>query len=53
MSILFVIVIIVAIVLAVVGGLVEAVNFLLWVGLALLALAVIGWLLRSLTGKRR
>lgn len=53
MNILFVIVIIVAVVLAVVGGLVEAVNFLLWVGIILLILAVIAWLLRSVTGSRR
>lgn len=53
MNILFVIIIIVAVVLAIVGGLVEAVNFLLWVGLILLILAVIGWLIRSLTGNRR
>lgn len=49
---LFIIIIIVAIVLAVVGGLVEAVNFLLWVGIILAILAVIGWLIRSLTGKK-
>lgn len=52
MNILFIIIIIVAIVLAVVGGLVEAVNFLLWVGIILLILAVIGWLIRSVTGNR-
>ncbi len=52
MNALFVIIIIVAIVLAIVGGLVEAVNFLLWVGLILAVLAVIAWLLRSLTGRR-
>lgn len=53
MNILFVLIIIVAIVLAVVGGLVEAVNFLLWVGIILLILAVIAWLIRSVTGNRR
>ena len=49
---LFIIIIIVAIVLAVVGGLVQAVNFLLWVGIILAILAVIGWLIRSLTGRK-
>ena len=49
---LFIIIIIVAIVLAVVGDLVEAVNFLLWVGIILAILAVIGWLIRSLTGRK-
>lgn len=47
------IVIVIAIILALVGGLVKAVNFLLWVGLALLIISVIAWLLRSLTGRRR
>lgn len=49
----FILIIIVAIVLAVVGGLVEAVNFLLWVGLILLIIGVIGWLLRSLRGSKK
>jgi len=52
MNALFPIIIIIAIVLAVVGGLVEAVNFLLWVGIILLILAVIAWLLRSVTGSK-
>ncbi|MGD9606658.1 MAG: hypothetical protein AB7V10_04150 [Leucobacter sp.] len=52
MNALFAIIIIVAIVLAIIGGFVEAVNFLLWVGIILAILAVIGWLLRSLTGRR-
>ncbi len=50
---IFIAIIIIAIILALVGGLVEAVNFLLWVGIVLLILAVIAWLLRSLTGRRR
>lgn len=52
MNALFILLIVIAIVLAIVGGLVEAVNFLLWVGLILLILAVIAWLLRSITGRR-
>ena len=51
MNILLKIVIIVAIVLAVTGGLVQSLNFLLWVGLVLAALAVIAWLIRSMTGR--
>lgn len=51
MNILLTIVIIVAIVLAVTGGLVQSLNFLLWVGLVLAALAVIAWLIRSMTGR--
>lgn len=50
---IFILIIIIAIVLAIVGGLVEAVNFLLWVGLILLVLAVISWLLRSVMGRNR
>lgn len=53
MNIFFVLIIIIAVVLAIVGGLVKAVSFLLWVGIALLILAVIAWLIRSLTGSRR
>ncbi|NLA64696.1 MAG: hypothetical protein GX862_01945 [Leucobacter sp.] len=53
MNAIFAVIIVIAIVLAIVGGLVEAVNFLLWVGLALLIIAVIAWLLRSISGSRR
>lgn len=52
MNILFIVIIIIAIVLAIVGGLVEAVNFLLWVGIVLAVLALIAWLLRSLSGNK-
>jgi hypothetical protein len=52
MNALFIIIIVVAIVLAIVGGLVKAASFLLWVGIVLAILAVIAWLLRSLTGSR-
>jgi len=53
MSILFVIIAIVAIVLAVTGGLIHAVSFLLWVGIVLLILAVIAFLIRSIGGRSR
>jgi len=53
MNLLFIIIIVVAIVLAVTGGLVSSVNFLLWVGIVLLILAVIAWLIRSLSGRSR
>ncbi|QIK64208.1 hypothetical protein G7068_14125 [Leucobacter viscericola] len=52
MNILFIIIIVIAIVLAIVGGLFEAVNFLLWVGIVLAVLALIAWLLRSLSGNK-
>jgi hypothetical protein len=52
MSILFVVIAIIAIVLAITGGLIPAVNFLLWVGIVLLILAVIAFLIRSISGRR-
>jgi hypothetical protein len=53
MGLLFIIIAIVAIVLAVTGGLVHAVSFLLWVGVVLLILAVIAFLIRSISGRSR
>lgn len=52
MSSLFLILIIIAIVLLFVGGFVKAVGFLLWVGIVLLAISVIAWLIRSISGRR-
>jgi hypothetical protein len=53
MNTLLVIVGIIAIILLFVGGFVKAVNFLLWVGIILLILAVIGYILgRSRSGRR-
>jgi len=52
MNILFVIVAIIAIVLLITGGFVQSLNFLLWVGVVLLVLAVIAFLLRMISGRR-
>jgi hypothetical protein len=52
-NILVVIIAIVAIVLLLTGGFVQSLNFLLWVGLVLLVIAVIVFLLRFITGNRR
>jgi len=52
MNILFVIVAIIAVVLLITGGFVESLNFLLWVGVVLLVLAVIAFLLRMISGRR-
>jgi hypothetical protein len=52
MNILFIIIAIVAIVLAITGGFVHAVSFLLWVGIVLLIIAVIAFLIRALSGRR-
>ena len=53
MNILFIIIAVIAIILAVTGGLVHAASFLLWVGIVLLILAVIAFLLRSISGRSR
>ncbi len=52
-NILLIIVGIIAVILLFTGGFVESLNFLLWVGIILLVLAVIVWLVRMLTGSRR
>ena len=52
MNTLLIIVAIIAVILLFVGGFVEALQFLLWVGIILLVLAVIFWLVRMLTGNR-
>ncbi len=49
---LLIIVGIIAIILLFTGGFVQSLNFLLWVGIVLLVLAVIVWLVRMLTGNR-
>jgi hypothetical membrane protein len=45
---LAIILVIVGIVLLLLGVFVEAVKFLLWIGIALLIIGVIAWLLRSI-----
>ena len=52
MNILFVIAAIIAIVLLITGGFVQSLNFLLWVGVVLLILAVIAFLIRMISGRR-
>lgn len=52
MNILLFIVVVIAIILAVTGGLVESLSFLLWVGIVLAVIAVIAWLIRVITGGR-
>jgi hypothetical protein len=52
MGILLIIAAVIAILLLITGGLIHALNFLLWVGVILLVLAVIGWLIRSMRGRR-
>jgi hypothetical protein len=52
MNILFIVVAVIAVVLLITGGFVQSLNFLLWVGVILLVLAIIAFLIRALTGKR-
>ncbi|MFC0680852.1 hypothetical protein ACFFGH_23730 [Lysobacter korlensis] len=52
MNLLLIIVIVAAVVLAIVGGLVEALQFLLWVGIILAVIAIIAWLLRTISSRR-
>ncbi len=51
MPALFIVVIIVGLVLLFFGVLVEAVRFLLFLGIAIVIIAVIAWLLRSIRNK--
>jgi hypothetical protein len=51
MNLLFIVIIVIAVILAITGGLVSSLNFLLWVGIVLLVVAVIAWLIRSLSGR--
>jgi hypothetical protein len=52
MNILVAIIAIVAVILLFTGGFVQSLNFLLWIGLVLLAIAVIVWLVRMISGRR-
>ena len=45
-------VVVIAIVLLLTGGFVPTLNFLLWVGIVLLVIAVIVFLARTLSGRR-
>lgn len=52
MNALLIILAIIAVILLLVGGFTASLKFLLWVGLVILIIAVIAWLLRTLTGRR-
>ena len=53
MNILLIIVAVVAVILLFTGGFVQSLQFLLWVGIALLVIAIIVWLVRMMTGSRK
>jgi hypothetical protein len=52
-NILVILIAVIAVVLLLTGGFVQSLNFLLWVGIVLLVIAVIVFLLRYITGNRR
>ncbi|TDN45152.1 hypothetical protein EDF64_10374 [Curtobacterium flaccumfaciens] len=52
MNALLIILAVIAVILLFVGGFTASLKFLLWVGIVLLIVAVIVWLLRTLTGRR-
>ncbi len=52
MNPLLIIVAVVAVVLLLTGGLVESLQFLLWVGIVLAIIAVIMFLMRSMSGRK-
>lgn len=52
MNTLLIVVAVIAVVLLLTGGLVPSLNFLLWVGIVILIVAVIGYFARSLGGRR-
>ena len=49
MNVLLIIVAVIAVALLITGGLIETLNFLLWVGLVLAVIAVIVWLIQYLS----
>ncbi|MGC5172329.1 hypothetical protein ACPW96_16150 [Micromonospora sp. DT81.3] len=53
MNILALVIIVVAVVLLITGGFVQSLQFLLWIGLILAAIAVVLFLVRALSGRNR
>ncbi|WP_213815313.1 hypothetical protein [Glaciihabitans sp. dw_435] len=52
MNLLFIILAVVAVVLLFTGGFVHALNFLLWIGVILLVVAIIAFIFRAISGRR-
>jgi len=51
MNILAIIIAVIAVVLLLTGGFVQSLQFLLWVGIVLLVIAIIVWLIRFISGR--
>jgi hypothetical protein len=52
MNLLLIIIAVVAVILLITGGLVQSLQFLLWVGIVLAIIAVIMFLLRTMSGRK-
>jgi hypothetical protein len=52
MNTLLIVVGVIAVILLLTGGLVQSLNFLLWVGVVLIVIAVIAYLVRNISGRR-
>ena len=52
MNLLVIIIAVVAVILLITGGLVESLQFLLWVGIVLAVIAVIVFLVRTISGRK-
>jgi len=51
MNVILIVVAIVAVALLITGGLVESLNFLLWVGIVLAVIAITIWLVQYISGR--
>lgn len=52
MTVIIIIVIIFAVIIAITGGLVEGLEWLLWIGISVIAILAIGWVIRAIMGRR-
>ena len=52
MSPLLLVIVIIAVLLLITGGMIQSLNFLLWVGLVLLVISVISFLLLGISGRQ-
>ncbi|WP_166789118.1 MULTISPECIES: hypothetical protein [Cryobacterium] len=53
MNLLLIIIAIIAVGLLITGGLVQSLNFLLWVGIVLAVIAIIVWLVQFISGRSK
>ncbi|GAA4192534.1 hypothetical protein GCM10022288_24920 [Gryllotalpicola kribbensis] len=53
MNLLLLLIAVIAIILLITGGIVATIHWLLWVGIVLLIIALVVWLVRLATGRRK